>query len=283
MAHPCRRRTRKSDPQWTPKPEGSPDQIGTLAGLSAAVRFGPPCLCRVRQSGASRRMRRCRSRRRGQRPRPESPWARCRPRARSCRCRAAAGWRRRSGRRRPVRSRQTSTSIAHAAAIGDADQAGLGHGLAGKRVEPVGGGRPGRPAEARAELPELAVERHARKMRADHHELDRAVVRRADAAGSDAGSGQPVAPSVRPLAAWMSRASAAVSQSLPAARQQGDAHRQAVVALAGRHGDAAHVEQVDEIGVGAEPAVGGDRIGEHGLDACSASARSARRTGRPRR
>ena len=46
------------------------------------------------------------------------------------------------------------------------------------------------------------------------------------------------------------------------------------LALAGRHGDAAHVEQVDEIGVGAEPAVGGDRIGEHRLE------RVVRRRGR---
>ena len=48
------------------------------------------------------------------------------------------------------------------AAIGNADQAGLGHRLAGKCVELVGGGGPGRAQELRAEMVELSVERHAR-------------------------------------------------------------------------------------------------------------------------
>ena len=46
-------------------------------------------------------------------------------------------------------------------------------------------------------------------------------------------------------------------------RQQRDAERNAVGAHRGRQRQAAEVEQVDEIGVGAEPAVELDRIGQH--------------------
>ena len=56
----------------------------------------------------------------------------------------------------------------------------------------------------------------------------------------------------------------------PRRGQQCDAHRQAVAPLAGGHGDAAEVEEVHEVGVGPEPAVGGDRIGEHLVDGDSA-------------
>ncbi len=46
-------------------------------------------------------------------------------------------------------------------------------------------------------------------------------------------------------------------------RQQRDAEGNAVVAHRGRQREAAEVEQIDEIGVGAEPAVEFDRIGQH--------------------
>ncbi len=46
-------------------------------------------------------------------------------------------------------------------------------------------------------------------------------------------------------------------------RQQRDAERNAVGAHRGRQREAAEVEQVDEIGVGAEPGVEFDRVGQH--------------------
>ena len=49
-------------------------------------------------------------------------------------------------------------------------------------------------------------------------------------------------------------------------RQQRDAERRAVGPHRGRHRQPAQIEQVDEIGVGAEPAVELDRIGEHLVD-----------------
>ena len=49
-------------------------------------------------------------------------------------------------------------------------------------------------------------------------------------------------------------------------REQRDAERRAVRAHRGRQREAAEIEQVDEVGVGAEPAVELDRIGEHLLD-----------------
>ena len=49
----------------------------------------------------------------------------------------------------------------------------------------------------------------------------------------------------------------------PGGRQQRDAERNAVGAHRGRQRQAAEIEQVDEIGVGAEPAVELDRIGQH--------------------
>ena len=141
--------------QQVPAPNlnGHTIRSGRQGAISAADHFGRPCLCRVRQSCASRRMvRDVGRRRRGRRFRPENPWPRCRLRARRCRCRAAAGWRRRSG-RRPSGVEPPDLDVdRRAAAIGDADEAGLGHRLAGQRVEPVGRRRPGRPAEPRAEL-----------------------------------------------------------------------------------------------------------------------------------
>lgn len=48
---------------------------------------------------------------------------------------------------------------------------------------------------------------------------------------------------------------------LPGAGQQDDAAGAVIVARAGRHGDAAGVHRLDGIGIGAEAAVGGDRVG----------------------
>ena len=51
-----------------------------------------------------------------------------------------------------------------------------------------------------------------------------------------------------------------------ARREQRDAERDAVRPHRGRHGEPAQIEQVDEVGVGAEPAVELERIGQHLID-----------------
>ena len=48
---------------------------------------------------------------------------------------------------------------------------------------------------------------------------------------------------------------------LSAGAEEGHAGRAAVRAERSRHGDAGHIQQVDEVGVGAEPGVGAERVG----------------------
>ena len=92
----------------------------------------------------------------------------------------------------------------------------------------------------------------------------------ADSAGRPAARGQPGRAERRSPQALDPRARAlASSPSRPAAREQRDAARPAVAPRRRRHGEAAEVEQVDEIGVGAEPCVRPDRIGGDLVAACT--------------
>ena len=88
----------------------------------------------------------------------------------------------------------------------------------------------------------------------------------AGASGASGGCGTPSAPSGSPVSAWNDAADGRQQRICPARREQRDAERHAVLAHRGRHREPAEIEQVDEVGVGAEPAVELDRIGQHLLD-----------------
>ena len=119
--------------------------------------------------------------------------------------------------------------------------------------------------KARAKGFQLAVERHAGQMRADDREGDLAGLRRGGQRRKRrlrlAGRAH------RQSGVGVKHAAERGEQRVAAAgRQQRDAERRAVRPHARRQREAGEVEQVDEIGVGAEPAVELDRIGQHLLD-----------------
>ena len=84
------------------------------------------------------------------------------------------------------------------------------------------------------------------------------------------------APSGNPVSAWKTRPMLASVCVVACRRQQRDAEGHAVITRSPPARASAHeIEQVDEIGVGAEPAVELDRIGQHLLQPCRRSVRSA--------
>ena len=108
--------------------------------------------------------------------------------------------------------------------------------------------------EAAAGVAQLAVERHARQMRADHgdrnftvHGQSRRLCQRRlrdfERAERQAGRVVKFSPDGRQRGILAGR------------RKEGQAERRAVFTHARRYGEAAQIEQVDEIGIGAEPAV----------------------------
>ena len=68
------------------------------------------------------------------------------------------------------------------------------------------------------------------------------------------------------MSAWKTRPIEASCRIVAGGREQRHPERRPVRAHRGRHRQPAKIEQVDEIGVGAEPAVELDRIGQHLLD-----------------
>ena len=84
--------------------------------------------------------------------------------------------------------------------------------------------------------------------------------------GASGGCGDPSAPSGRPVSAWNTRPIEASAASSPAGASSVTPNGVPSGAHRGRHRKPAQIEQVDEIGVGAEPAVELDRVGQHLLD-----------------
>ena len=84
-------------------------------------------------------------------------------------------------------------------------------------------------------------------------------------AGSVASGGcaTPRAPSGSPVSAWKTRPMLASIASLPGGREQRDAEGHAVRPHRRRQRQAAQIEQIDEVGIGAEPAVELDRVRQH--------------------
>ena len=81
--------------------------------------------------------------------------------------------------------------------------------------------------------------------------------------GDSGGCGSALAAERQPGVGMEPPADARQLRIVAGRRQQRDAERDAVGAHRGRQRQAAQIEQVDEIGVGAEPAVELDRIGQH--------------------
>ena len=119
------------------------------------------------------------------------------------------------------------------------------------------------PAEtATAERLQFAIERHARQMRADHRDGDfvsAQVLRQ----GRERRLRQTPAAHVQFGIGMKDAADAGELRVMAGGRQQRDAERDSVGPYRRRQGEAAEIEQVDEIGIGPEPAVELDRIGQH--------------------
>ena len=166
-------------------------------------------------------------------------------------------------------SPQISTAIA--VPPRDPHQAGLGRHRTGQRVQLIVGVVVAARAGA-AQRPELAVERHAGQMRADHP----ISISSAPARGRRGGAvARRFAPSFKPLRRG-NRAPKRGEQHVPAGGASSVTPNGMPSALHRcRHGEAAQVEQVDEVGVGAEPAVESIGIGQHLRRPYNASARSA--------
>ena len=154
-------------------------------------------------------------------------------------------------------------------AVGALDQPGLGRCGVGQGIEPVAGRGAGAFQQHGAAVGELVIERHAGEVGAHHRHGDHAVVaagggRLRRGQGVVGGAGLPGAVAL-PAAAELGQGAV-----LPGGADQGDAHRQAVVAEAAGQGQGAHIQQVDEVGPGAELAVELDRFLGHrraGMDA----------------
>ena len=149
-----------------------------------------------------------------------------------------------------------------AGAVRDAQQAGLAGAGLGERIEPIGpppsrrlsrGRAPSARSSPLSGMPERCAPTTAS-----------AISSLADAGrGASAGCGICKAPSGQ-RGRGMEGATDRGEQRVSAAgRQQRDAERLRAAMQRGRHRQTAHVEQVDEIGVGAEPAVELNRIGQH--------------------
>ena len=130
---------------------------------------------------------------------------------------------------------------------------------AGQRVEPIIRPRGARPEEACPEAGQLAVERKSREMRADHREFD-FVWARARRPGLRHRHRLP-ARADRDAGRRVKAGAQGGEEPVPAARRdQREARRQAVGPEAARHRERAEVEQIDEVRVGPEFAVGADRV-----------------------
>ena len=81
-----------------------------------------------------------------------------------------------------------------------------------------------------------------------------------------AAAAMPSAPSGSPVSAWNARPMEASSASWPPGASSVMPNGMPSGAHRGRHRKPAQIEQVDEVGVGAEPAVELDRVGQHLLD-----------------
>ena len=158
-----------------------------------------------------------------------------------------------------VGSAQASSSIDAPAPGSTRSRPGRG-GRAFEREQPIVGGRRRRSQEAPAASDQLVVERHAGQVRPDHGDRDLAGPRgrrrsgtgrlgHAERAQRKAGAGVHGKPDAGEL------------RVAAAGRQQRNAERRAVGAQRDGNGDAGKVEQVDEVGVGAEPRVGTERVG----------------------
>ena len=124
-----------------------------------------------------------------------------------------------------------------------------------------------RRAEQRgAALGELAVQRHARQVRADDGDLAPSAAGARPGSGCGAGSGCAGRALRQPGGVVVALAELGQLQVAAAAADQRDAEGQAVGAQAAGHRDRGVVEQVDEVGVGAQVAVERHRVGLHRLD-----------------
>ena len=112
---------------------------------------------------------------------------------------------------------------------------------------------------------ELAVERHAGEMRADHGDGD--VVRRRQHCRRRERRLRLAGGAERQPGVGMEHAAERGERGVLAGLcKERNAERRAVGVHRRRHCQRAEIEQVDEVGVGAEPAVEPDRIGVHLLD-----------------
>ena len=147
-----------------------------------------------------------------------------------------------------------------------ADESGLGGLGVGQRVQAVGGRGAGRLQPPRAERDELAVERLAGQVRPDDRQRHGPGGRLA---------GDRAALLVAPVGGQrQQRVVAAVR------RDERHAEGKAVGAQAGRHGDRAQVEQVDEVRVRAQQGVAGDRrLGDLGRREDGGRGRQQQRVG----
>ena len=161
---------------------------------------------------------------------------------------------------------QISSSIADPAPLATRSSPGFAGSRAGERQQAIVLGGRGRLEQACAGGEQFAVERHAGQMRADDGDRRLRARSRVTLQGASSGCGAPVAPSARPVSAWNTRPMDASKASAPAARQQRHPNGVPSGRIAAGSGEAAQFEQVDEVRVGAEPAVELDRIGEHLLD-----------------
>ena len=141
---------------------------------------------------------------------------------------------------------------------------GLGGCRPGERVESVAAGRAGGAQQAGVQLDQLVVERLAGQMGADHGDLDQRLAGLARS-GSSAVT-RPVAPSGSAGRALPGLTQPRQHPVAPGRRHQGHALRQPVRPEPRRQGQRAQIEQVDEVGVGAEPAVEQDRLGGELVD-----------------
>ena len=144
----------------------------------------------------------------------------------------------------------------------DAQHAGLWRRRADQRIELVVRRGAGGFQQASTERLQFAVQRHARQMRADHGDGD-------FVAGERCGQGRErrlrqASRAHREFGVGMEDAADAGQLRVLSGRcQQRDAERDVVGPDRRRQCEAAEVEQIDEVGVGAEPGVEFDRIGQH--------------------